>query len=297
MSNENVFISMAFEGENADNSELKSMDVVNTIEGFEESIETISKAIYGKDCNINCSLKAPKKGSFELEYIFQLSNIAPSILFSPVLAENLPNILAGLHEVFIKLKGEKIKTVEQNNENGLNINAGDGSNIVINNSIFINDNIDTSILKKIGNSDTLRAAITKEISPVANGSANKVIYKDCNHNQLSVIEKKDCDAFKPLTEKITEEEKEMKLWVKGLSFDGKKWDFQDKKTEASFSAPIKDDDFQKILLEGEAFKNGDSIIADVFIKYSDKQHIKNKYTIIKVIKHINAPTQLLINDQ
>lgn len=292
MSNENVFISMVFEGENADNSELKSRDVVNAIEGFEESIQIISKAIYGKECNVNCSLKAPKKGSFELEYIFQLSNIIP-VLFNPVLVENLPNIMTGLHEIFIKLNGEKITTVEQNNENGLNINANGNGKVVINNPIFMNSNVDANTLKEIGNNDTLRGAITKEISPVANGSASKVVYKDCNHNPLSVIERKDCGAFSPLAERVTEEEKEMELYVKGLSFDGKKWHFQDKVSEVLFSASIQDDDFQKLLLQGEAFKNGDSILANVFIVYSDKK-IHHKYTITKVIKHINAPIQLSI---
>jgi hypothetical protein len=32
----------------------------------------------------------------------------------------------------------------------------------------------------------------------------------------------------------------MNLWVKSLSFDGKKWGFQDKSSEENFSAQIQD---------------------------------------------------------
>jgi hypothetical protein len=157
-----------------------------------------------------------------------------------------------------------------------------------------NGNIDINTLKETGNNDALRSAITKEISPIISGSASKVIYKDKQNKELSIITKNNCKAFSPLVEKITEDEVEMELYVKGLSFDNKIWYFQDVKSEKSFSAPIRDEYFQKKILEGEAFKNGDSIIADVFIKYSDKQKINNKYTITKVIKHIIAPTQLVI---
>jgi hypothetical protein len=45
------------------------------------------------------------------------------------------------------------------------------------------------------------------------------------------------------------------------------------------------------LLPITPFKNGDSIIADVSIKYSDKEGKKNQYVITKVIEHIVAPTQ------
>jgi hypothetical protein len=38
-------------------------------------------------------------------------------------------------------------------------------------------------------------------------------------------------AFNPLVETTAEDEKEMNLWVKSLSFDGKKWGFQDKSSE------------------------------------------------------------------
>jgi hypothetical protein len=48
---------------------------------------------------------------------------------------------------------------------------------------------------------------------------------------------------------MTEDEKEMKLWVKGVSFDGKKWHFQDKSSEDSFSAQIQDTGFQKTILD------------------------------------------------
>jgi hypothetical protein len=62
-------------------------------------------------------------------------------------------------------------------------------------------------------------------------------------------------------------------------------------SEDSFSAQIQDTGFQKTILEGKPFKNGDSIIADVSIKYSDKEGKKNQYVITKVIEHIVAPTQ------
>jgi hypothetical protein len=52
---------------------------------------------------------------------------------------------------------------------------------------------------------------------------------------------------------IIKDEKEMNLWVKSLSFDGKKWGFQDKSSEENFSAQIQDTGFQKTISEGESF--------------------------------------------
>jgi hypothetical protein len=40
----------------------------------------------------------------------------------------------------------------------------------------------------------------------------------------------------------------MNLWVKSLSFDGKKWGFQDKLSEENFSAQIQDI-FIKLLIQ------------------------------------------------
>lgn len=288
--NNNVFISTVFKGKMSDDAEIKSRDVIKAIEGFEESIKIISKNIYGKDCNISCNLKAPKKGSFELNYIFQFIGMAPTLL-NPVYIEQLPDILSVLYELFIKSKGKKVKSIEQNNNGSISLNVDDGGTIMFDNCTF---NIDSNILKDTLNNDKLRESITKSHAPISNQSAERVIYKNNKNKELSTVTKNNYMAFNPLVEKTTEDEKEMELWVKGLSFDGKKWDFQDKSSEENFSAQIQDIGFQKTILEGEPFKNGDSIIADVFIKYSDKKGKRNQYTITKVIEHIVAPIQLTI---
>lgn len=288
--NNNIFISTVFQGSMSDNAEIKSRDVVKAIEGFEESIAIISKNIYGKDCNISCNLKAPKKGSFELNYVFQFIGMAPMLL-NPVHLEQLPDILSMLYDLFIKSEGKKTKSIEQNNHGGINLNVENGAVITLENCTL---NIDSNILKDTLNNDKLRESITKSHTPISNQSAEKVVYRDYKNKELSTVTKNNCMAFNPLVEKTTEDEKEMDLWVKGLSFDGKKWDFQDKLSEESFSAQIQDIGFQKTILEGEPFKNGDSIIANVFIKYSDKKSKRSQYTITKVIKHIIAPTQLTI---
>jgi hypothetical protein len=295
MKNERVIISTVFKGKDADNAELSTRSVINSIEGFEKSIESIAKKIYGKECDISCSLKAPKKGSFELNYIFSFIGLAP-MLFNSIEINQLPEFVAGLYEVMIKTDGKKINSISQNNDGGINANVSGGGQITINNPIINNyyTNGGANVIKEINNNDDIRMNISKSISPLINDYANSVVYKNSDNEEISIIKKENCNAFSPLVEKITEEEKEMELYVKGLSFDGKKWYFQDKKSEINFSAPIKDESFQKIILEGEAFKNGDSIIANVFIKYSDKQKTNNKYTITKVIKHIIAPTQLRI---
>lgn len=293
MSGDNVLISTVFKGEIADNAELKSKDVVNAIEGFEESIAIISKKIYGQDCNVSCSLKPPKKGSFELAYVFQFANMAP-MLINPVYVEQLPNILSMLHELFFKVQKNKVERIEQNNQNGINIYIeNNNAPITFDNSINLSG-IDTNILQETLNNEKLRESITKSHKAIERRSADKVIYKDNKNQELSTVTNKNYKAFNPLNEKITEEEKEMELWVKGLSFDDKKWDFEDKKTEIHFSASVEDVSFQKMILEGEAFKNGDSIIANVFVKYSDKEHKRDQYTITKVIDHIVAPTQLTL---
>ena len=288
--NNNVFISTVFKGKMSDGAEIKSRDVIKAIEGFEESIKIISKNIYGKDCNISCNLKAPKKGSFELNYIFQFIGMAPMLL-NPVYIEQLPDILSVLYELFIKSEGKKVKSIEKNNNGGINLNVDDGATVMFDNCTF---NIDNNILKDTLNDDKLRESITKSHTPISNQSAERVIYKNNKNKELSTVTKNNYMAFNPLVEKMTEDEKEMELWVKGLSFDGKKWDFQDKLSEESFSAPIQDMSFQKTILEGEPFKNGDSIVANVFIKYSDKKGKRNQYMITKVIEHIVAPTQLTI---
>ncbi len=290
MSNENILISTVFKGEIADNAEIKSRDIIKAIEGFEESIAMISKKIYGKNCITSCTLKAPKEGSFELKYLFQFIGVTP-ILFDSIRIKDLPNVISIIYDLYIKTEGKKVKSVEQNNENGINVTTEDNSTTTYNNCTF---NINPSVVQDTLNDDKIRESITKSHAPITNNSANKVIYKDANNKELSIVTKENYKSFNPLSERITEDEKEMQLWVKGLSFDQKKWDFQDKLSEENFSAQITDINFQKIILEGESFKNGDSIIADVFIKYSDKKNKKNQYTVVKVIKHIAAPTQLKI---
>ncbi|VVH66072.1 hypothetical protein BSPLISOX_1487 [uncultured Gammaproteobacteria bacterium] len=271
----------------SDNAEIRSRDVIKAIEGFEESISIISKNIYGQDCSISCNLKAPKEGSFELNYIFHFAGVIP-VLFDPSIKQ-LPDIFSMLYDLFIKSEGKKVQKIEQNNNGSINL-VGD------NNNIIINDyrpccNIGKNILKDTLNDGKLRESATKSHAPISNQSAEKVIYKNNKNEELSTVTKNNCTAFNPLVEKMTEDEKEMKLWVKGVSFDGKKWHFQDKSSEDSFSAQIQDTGFQKTILEGKPFKNGDSIIADVSIKYSDKEGKKNQYVITKVIEHIVAPTQ------
>jgi hypothetical protein len=296
MKNERVIISTAFKGKDADNAELNSRSVINAIEGFEKSIESIAKNVYGKECNISCNLKAPKKGSFELNYIFSVAGFVP-MLFNSIEINQLPELMAGLYEVFIKTNGKKIESISQNNNGGINANVSGGGQVIINNPVINNYymNGGGDAIKEINNDDNIRMNISKSISPLINNYADSVVYKNSNNEEISIITKNNCKAFNLLVEKTTEEEKEMELYVKGLSFDRKRWYFQDKKTEVNFSASIKDESFQKNILEGEAFKNGDSIVADVFIKYSDKQKTNNKYTITKVIKHIIAPTQLKIS--
>ncbi len=294
MSNDNIFISTVFKGEAADNAELKSKDIVNAIEGFEETISIISKKIYGKNCSASCVLRPPQKGSFELIYVFYFTNIV-TMLINPVHVEQLPNILATLHELFFKVQKNKVERIEKNSQGETNIYIENNhAPITLDNSINLS-NIDSDILKETLNDEKLRESITTSHRAIERKSANKIVYKNNKNNQeLSTITKENYKAFSPLIEKITEEEKEMDLWVKGLSFDGKKWDFEDKKTELHFSAPVEDVIFQKIILEGEAFKNGDSIIADVFVKYSNKKHKKDQYSITRVISHVIAQTQLTI---
>ncbi len=284
--NNNIFISTVFKGGMSDNAEIRSRDVIKAIEGFEESISIISKNIYGQDCSISCNLKALKEGSFELNYIFQFIGMTP--MFAPVI-EQLPDILSMLYDFFIKSEGKKVQKIEQNNNGGINL-VGDGNTITINNNHHTY-NIDDNTLKDTLNDDKLRESITKSHAPISNQSAEKVIYKNNKNKELSTITKNNYMAFNPLVETTAEDEKEMNLWVKSLSFDGKKWGFQDKSSEENFSAQIQDTDFQKTISEGESFKNGDSIIANVLIKYSDKKGKKNQYVITKVIEHIVAPTQ------
>jgi hypothetical protein len=84
----------------------------------------------------------------------------------------------------------------------------------------------------------------------------------------------------------------MRLYINNARFKGKNiWEFENSETGEVFSAPIIDDKFQKKIIEGEAFKNGDEIIANVFIVYSDKDYKKNMYSITNVIEHIKAPMQ------
>jgi hypothetical protein len=125
-------ISTIFKGGIANNAELPSRDVINAIKGFEESVKLISKKIYGKEYNINCNLKAPKKGSFELEYIFSTLSIAPA-LFNPLTIEHLPSVVDWVFKAFIKTEGKKIKSVEQNSDSGFNLNIGNGASVNIGN--------------------------------------------------------------------------------------------------------------------------------------------------------------------
>jgi hypothetical protein len=294
--NENITISTVFKGGIADNAELPAQEVINAIQGFKDSVMLISNKVYGKDYNINCNLKAPKKGSFELEYVFNTLSVAP-VVFNHLSIEQLPQVIDWFFKAFIKTEGKKVKSIEQTSDNGFNINIGDGANVNIGN-ITINNNsgfLDKSAVQETLNDDNIRKTIIKSHSAISNRKVDEVIYKNNKNNAITTIDKNNYSAFNVLDEIKSEDEKEMRLYINNARFRGKNiWEFENTETGEIFSAPINDAKFQKRIIEGEEFKNGDEIIADVFIIYSDKQNKKNIYSITNVIEHIKAPIQLRI---
>lgn len=281
MSN-SAYISTIFKGGDSDKAELDAKDVISTIAGFQESMEIISRQVYGKDSYVICKLKPPKEGSFELNYIFEISVITAS-LFENIAFEQLPDVFAYLVEIFKQLNNEKVKKIEQNNSNGDNVYLENGATVIINNNF--NLNLDSNKTRELLNNDDLRDSISKHVEPISNNKSKSVTYKNSNRDVITNIDRNSYKSFSRLTSKITEEEREMTLSVIGLSFDKKQWRFIDDLSGEKFSAKIEDESFQKKIKENESFTGGDKLIANVHITYSDKENVNNKYIILKVIRH------------
>lgn len=300
-------IRIAYTGEALDNGAMDVRDLAPALMAFGELVVRANEVI-GNTQQVKVMLKADdiRKGSFDINMELVQSGIEQlKLLIGAADASGLgalltvlgwadigKNIISGVFSLIKKVAGRKIQKVEDN---------GTCIKIIIENEVICTD---YSTFKVYMDSKA-RESIAKVVAPVAQeGIDGFELRNPGNLESKEAIESVTKDVLDlydaPETEIVEQEQKPqtMILKIANLSFmDENKWRFTDGNGNY-YWMKIEDKNFLDDVVSRRAqFACGDMLELEYVVKQKiyPNMKISNEYTVIKVIRIIQAPTQIKLD--
>lgn len=300
-------IRIAYTGEALDNGAMDVKNLAPALMAFGELVVRANEVI-GNTQQVRVMLKADdiKKGSFEINMELVQSGIEQlKLLIGAADASGLgalltvlgwadlsKDILSGVFSLIKKIAGRKIQKVEDN---------GTCIKIVIENQVICTD-YNTF---KVYMDSKARESVAKIVAPVAQDGIDGFELRDPGNldskEAIESITKDVLNLFEaPETEVVEQEQKPqvMILKIANLSFmDENKWRFTDGNGNY-YWMKIEDKAFLNDVTSRRArFACGDMLELEFVLKQRifPNMKISNEYTVIKVLRIIQAPTQIKLD--
>jgi hypothetical protein len=286
---------IAYDGSALRDGTMDVRDLAPALLAVGQLFDAANHTLNGDRAKVSVHVKATEHGSFSilLEIAQSLSQIGSSLLASdPVVAAlNLKEILFGTTVGLIwltrKLRGGKPDKIERLSADTIRLTFGDES-----------FDVPLRLLRLYQDLAVRDAAerIVKEPLEKPGIDTFKVI--ESGQTAIEIKEDEIKSFEKPIFEEkaLLNEVRKSAFSIVSLAFkDDNKWRLHDGNNQ--ISATISDPDFLWRVNQNElAFAKGDVLVCQVRVKQSQTEAgLKTDYTVEKVIEHIAAPRQLLLD--
>ena len=279
-----------------DTHEIEANTYINSLLHFTNIVQEVNKSI-SKDKKIEVKIRANKAGSFIVDLMIMPSDIIDGVkqIFSSehiTYASELIKTVSEVYKVAKHLFGKKPKNITNDKDESIRIENFEGTVQVFD---FRGANIYL-------NSSNIKEAIAQEFETLESDK-NVTSFELLNKNEEPLIEIHQKEFYdlssSGSTEELTKNERietvsNANLNISSLDWEfKKKWDFY--YLGNKISAKVTDSTFGERIDKGERFGKGDTLNAEMEItqKFDESvnSYVNKSYTITKILKHIERPTQ------
>jgi len=279
-----------------DTHEIEANTYINSLLHFTNIVQEVNKGI-SKDKKIEVKIRANVAGSFIVDLMIMPSDIIDGVkqIFSSehiTYASELIKTVSEVYKVAKHLFGKKPKNITNDKDESIRIENFEGTVQVFD---FRGANIYL-------NNPNIKEAIAQEFETLESDK-NVTSFELLNKNEEPLIEINQKEFYdlssSGSTEELTKNERietvsNANLNISSLDWEfKKKWDFY--YLGNKISAKVTDSTFGERIDKGERFGKGDTLNAEMEItqKFDESvnSYVNKSYTITKILKHIERPTQ------
>lgn len=269
-------ILLRYQGPAVDDGSMNVYDAAANMVAFSDFVVVAAKKLYGDEVEVRAEVTAFKHASFGTDLIFQVGNLAASVL--PIIPDigSVAKAVKESLELFRFLKGDKPKKVESREDNSVHVTNNHGNIIVIDRA-----SLHITIDAKAGKAaeQFIGAALSK-------AGVNQIEISS-EGEKIAQATKDDASYYHPIGDEdtLTEQVARMGLVIESLSFkDGNKWKMWNGSESLSYG--MEDENFIARVNTGEAFRKGDILICDVRVRQTHTGGVlKLQRAIIRVHEH------------
>lgn len=278
-------LSLEYHGPAVELGRMDSYQVAGRIIAFSDFVGVVTKSAFGEKAELRTEIQGIRGESFDIDFYLMIGSFTAHAFSSqPFGIKEYFELFKEAFKAWVHLKGEAPKNITHGPDNSVKIENQDGQIIYVNNSVI---NI-------ISNAKAGKAAEQFIGKPLEEGVSHLSI-KSSTLKESTTIEKKYGTYFKAVDIKtpLITTDVQMGLQIESPTFvEGNKWKFFD--GQSPWHADIQDEQFLARVNQGvERFGKGDTLIAIVRLSQTTSiSGLKMERSVIKVIKHIEAPQQI-----
>jgi hypothetical protein len=264
--------------------QIEANTLINSLLHFSNIVQEVNRELK-TERKIEVKVNALSEGSFLVHIILE-SNLLEAVenLFTKnniEIASSLMTVVGGVYTAAKFLKGKKGKVLEAGPET-TKIESQGGDVTYIDNRVY-------TIYE---NNKLVREAISQEFQTLSKDeNVTGFAILNTNNEPIVSINKEEFNEIGGMQENT------LMLNIVRLSFEKTmKWEFYYDGNK--ISARINDEDFAKLIDNGEQFAKGDSLEAEIEIQQEFHKpvnaYINKSYKVIKILNHIPRPKQSTI---
>lgn len=279
-----------------DTHEIEANTYINSLLHFTSIVQEVNKGI-SKDKKIEVKIRANIAGSFIVDLMIMPSDIIDGVkqIFSSehiTYASELIKTVSEVYKVAKHLFGKKPKNITNDKDESISIENFEGNVQVFD---FRGANIYL-------NNQNIKEAIAQEFETLESDK-NVTSFELLNKNEEPLIEINQKEFYNlsssGSTEELSKNERIETISNANLNISSLDWEFK-KKWDFYYlgnkiSAKVTDSTFGERIDKGERFGKGDTLNAEMEItqKFDESVNsfVNKSYTITKILKHIERPTQ------
>lgn len=272
---------LRYNGPRVDDGKMDVYSVARNLTSFSQYVERAVHAAFGRAISVEADVRGFEHGSFATEIAFTLGNLAsvwPLIPSAVSVAKTIKDSI-GLLKFF---NGERPAKIESHGNGSVAVYNNSGS-IQVTNVASLNLSLDARAGEMLGqfivNTLGLRGVNSVSIETPEGPLAS------VNRSEAKCFDEVGVRA--PIQETIIQ----LPLTIEGVGFSKRgSWVFSD--PSGTVFSNLSDPDFLRRVEEGESFRKGDVLVADVSIKeylVPVDSTFSRKVEIVKVVEHHKGP--------
>lgn len=254
---------------------MAAYEIAEAIEGFADFLQSIAEETYGVDVRFQLSIRAPRRGSFDLQFLYEIAGTTNTIL-SALGPTNLADFVKQVFELLKHLKGESPKSVQNADHGSVAVQNNYGDIIVVNQPV-------------------LNIVVDGPAGRSSEHFARRPLQREADNVEISVngkvaasADKAAADCFVPIGkgEAISEFISEPYLEIRTVVLEGDgQWRFSDGRNK--LAAKIDDIEFlQRVRRGQERFGKGDLLKVRLRSRQErTKGQLRITHLVEKVLDH------------